>query len=356
MPRRAPAEILAVGMVTPIGLCAAQTAASVRTDIARLSESFLSDRFGEPLVMGLADERQLPPLAEELEDRGLSTRQERMARLAGPALAEALANLPAEASVRLLLGVPEPRAEARAPVGAELLELLGTQSQRRIDLSGSRAYPLGRASGLVALDEALSLLERSEADSILIGAVDSYLDVGVLEALDREGRLRTGEVSDGFIPGEAAAFLLLAPAGTARRRGQVPVAQVVGVGLGQEPGHLYSPEPHRGEGLASAFADLFESLPRDVSANPIECVYAGLNGESFWAKEWGVARIRSAHRFTEDARLEHPADCMGDVGAAMGPVMAGLAALNLARDRHGDRCLIWCASDREHRAAVLLSR
>jgi len=212
MGRHAPAEILAIGMVTPVGLCTAQTAASVRTGIGRLRESQLSDNAGDPLVMGLADDEQLPPLAEALEHRHLSVRQVRVLRLAGTALTEVLATPSPERPPALHLGLPEPRAEARNRIGDDLLDLLPIQAARSFDLSRSRVYPVGRAAGLVALDHALDVLDKRQANTVLAGAVDSYWDDGLLSALAREGRLKGGEISDGFVAGEGAAFVLLGPA------------------------------------------------------------------------------------------------------------------------------------------------
>jgi 3-oxoacyl-[acyl-carrier-protein] synthase-1 len=126
--------------------------------------------------------------------------------------------------------------------------------------------------------------------------------------------------------------------------------------VGHEFGHLYSAEAHRGDGLALAFRALFDSGPRGGPAPPkVGCVYAGLNGESYWAKEWAVAQIRCAERLAETLRVEHPADCIGDVGAALGPVMLGLAALELARGRVDGACLVWTGADRGQRVAALLS-
>jgi 3-oxoacyl-[acyl-carrier-protein] synthase-1 len=352
----AEAEILAVGMVTPVGASARQTAASVRAGIGRLAESYATDRTGAPLVMGLCDQTQLPPLTEEVTDRRLSVRHDRMLRMAGPALAEALGGPAAAGGVQpppLLLGLTEPRAGARAAVGPEMLELVAAQSGQAIDRAQSRIYPLGRAAGLLALDDALALLDRREAAAVVVGAVDSYLDLGLLEALEGEGRLKTAQASDAFIAGEAAAFAVVAAAGTAARRGQAPLARVVATARGHEPGHLYSAEPHRGEGLSAALDALF-AAPAGAAAGRVARVLGGLNGETFWAKEWGVARIRHAARFAETARLEHPADTFGDAGAALGPAMLALAALDLARGGDGP-CLVWCGSDRGERAAALLA-
>ncbi|HWH21645.1 MAG TPA: hypothetical protein VN671_14005, partial [Solirubrobacterales bacterium] len=86
------------------------------------------------------------------------------------------------------------------------------------------------------------------------------------------------------------------------------------------------------------------------------CVYAGLNGESHWAKGWGVSHIRNGRFFAEALRMEHPADCMGDPGAALGPIMLGLAADRQARGLDQAPTLVWCASDRGECAAALVAR
>lgn len=349
-----PAEILAIGMATPVGLCAAQTAASVRCGIGRLNVSHMPDGQGDMLVMGLADDENLPPLAEALEDEDLSPRHVSMARLGGAALAEALATEPVQ-PFPLLLGVAEAREEAKYPVGQEMLRFLALQTGRPLDVARSRVYAQGRAAGLCALADGIAMIERREVESLVVGGVDSYLDYFYLRALGAEGRLKAGAVSDGFVPGEGAAFVLIAAPGTARRHSRRALAIVDGVGLGREPGHRYSDEPHRGEGLASALRALFAAVPERCPAGRIGCVWAGLNGESFWAKEWGVAAVRSAARFADPLRVEHPADCMGDPGAAYGSIMLALAAQDIARGRCATPCLVWAASDKEERAAVLLS-
>lgn len=369
--QRREAEILGVGMVTPVGLSARQTAASVRTGIGRLEESYVTDRYGEMMVMGLVDAGELPALNEDLAEpdepaRELSPRQERLARLAAPALLEALAShgdALARMSLPLLLALPEAHPETRQAVGAEMLEVLATQTERRFDPELSRTYALGRAGGFAALDDALDLLagagrrldRRQAVPLVVVGGVDSYLDLGLLYALDGEGRLRTGEVADGFVPGEGAAFMLLGPPGSAARAGRQAIARIIGVGRACEPGHIYSSEPNRGDGLAAAFRALFERAGGAPNRN-VARVYAGLNGESFWAKEWGVAQIRCAGRLRDRLRVQHPADCFGDAGAALGLVMLGLAAMDLARGRIDGDCLVWGGADRGERGAALLAR
>jgi len=49
---------------------------------------------------------------------------------------------------------------------------------------------------------------------------------------------------------------------------------------------------------------------------------------------WGVAQLRPAGFLAADMKLLHPADCMGDTGAATGAILAALATAALTR---GDR-------------------
>jgi 3-oxoacyl-[acyl-carrier-protein] synthase-1 len=344
-------EILSVGMVTPIGSTAAQTAASVRAGISRMSESFIDDQFGEAIMFGSVNEEDLPPLCDALEEADLPPERRRLLRIASPAFLEALGAL--RDPVPLFVGAPEPRPNGEPVIDLDFLGQIATQTERAVDLARSRVVPRGRAAGLLVLEQAAAILARGAAPCILVAGVDSYLDEDTLATLDGDGRLKNGEVQDGFIPGEGAAFLLLGQAGTGARLGMTPLARIVGVGLGQEPGHLYSSEPYRGEGLAQAFSSV---LVNGAQKPRVRTLYAGLNGENFWAKELGVARIRHKEFFEEPVRVEHPADAFGDAGAALGPAMVGLAAHALHYGYRTGPSLIYCGSDREERVAVLLAR
>ncbi|MBI5069875.1 MAG: hypothetical protein HZB56_16705 [Deltaproteobacteria bacterium] len=342
-------EILAVGIATPVGLDAAGAAAAIRADVCRFAAGKFRNRSGKPQVISRLDDKLLPPLHPDLAlgARGLPVRA-RLLRLATHALQEAAAGL--DQPVPLLLAAPEARAGVPDPVGSDLMAPLATQAGVALDLRSSRLYRQGGAAGLLALRDAVALLASGRATRVLVGGVDSLTDPGLLRALDAEKRL-TGASPDGFIPGEGAAFLLLGPAGAARRDKVPPLAAVLGVAAGVEKGHRYSEEPYLGEGLAGVFQLLFAAQPAEPR---VGCVYAGLNGESLGAKEWGVALLRSADRFADDFAVEHPADRLGDAGAALGPIMLALAALGIQAGQHPPRCLVWSTSDREPRAAALL--
>jgi 3-oxoacyl-[acyl-carrier-protein] synthase-1 len=80
-----------------------------------------------------------------------------------------------------------------------------------------------------------------------------------------------------------------------------------------------------------------------------------MNGESHWAKEWGVAFIRNRDRFVESHGMHHPADCHGDTGAAAGLIMVGLAALGIQEGYRSSPSLVYASSDQGERAVVLVN-
>lgn len=345
--------VLRAGLMTPVGLSLAETAASARARVARLREIEWRDARFQPFIVGTVPEDGLPPLASSLSGHALPFREARMLRLAHAALEEATDlggdNGP-PTPWPLLLALPEHH--TNLPLSASgFLARLDCQCPGRLDLSRSVAVPRGRAAGLMAMREARARLSRGEVPALLVGGVDCLVDLYVLAALDAQGRVRSEVNSDGFTPSEGAAFVLLARADWARERGLSPLARLQGAAIAQEPGHLYAQAPYLGQGLADAVGALFDEAPPRA---PVGSVHASFNGERYWAREFGVARLRRAEAFDPDAQMEHPAECFGDLGAAHGTALAALAAHGIAHGYRRAPALVFAASDRGDRGAVLL--
>ena len=344
--------VVSAGVVSPIGLSLPETTASARARVARLHEIEWRDRRFQPFIVGTVPEDGLPELDAELSAQPLQYREARMLRLAHVALDEALKPLADyEKSIPLLLALPEHH--TTQPLEPKsFLSKLARQTKAKLDLPRSVAAPNGRAAGLMAFRRATAMLEAHEADFVLVGGIDSLIDLYVLGTLDMQERIRNEVNSDGFSPGEGAAFLLLTRADTVAKQGLRPLAQVLGSAIGHEPGHLYAQEPYLGEGLANTFSSLLAEAP---PPSPIGCVYASLNGERYWGKEFGVARIRNSAAFITDHQMEHPAECFGDLGAAHGTMLAALAAHGVANQYRNSPCLVYASSDYGSRAAILLA-
>ncbi len=344
--------VVGAGMITAVGLSAAETAASVRSGTARFAGTSIRDKQFEPFVLAEVPEDGLPELTEELAKEVLTAREARMLRLATAALGECLKSLPAgEPPPGLSIALPE--TETTRPLEHQVfLKRLGQQTSGRFDPKWSDASHRGRAGGLAAIGQASEPIRMGRAKFMLAGGVDTYRDLYVLGTLDMKRRVKSAANLDGFIPGEGAAFLLLADRSAASGAGLAPWGTVSVVTQTMEPGHLYSEEPYRGDGLAQAVQQL---APSGALLGPIQEVYSSMNGENHWAKEWGVARIRSNGTFSTEHGMHHPADCYGDTGAACGPLMAGLAALGIKEGYRGAPALVYASSDHGQRAALSVS-
>lgn len=340
--------VVGVGMVTAVGLTAAETAASVRSATARFVETSLMDRRFEPFTLAEVPEAGLPDVVDSLANAGLTARETRMLRLGTVALKECLKSLPPRAAVPgLALSLPE-TSTTRPLEGRLFLERLAQQTGARVDVKRSDASHRGRAGGLAAIGQAAEAIRAGQARFMLAGGIDTYRDLYVLDRLDVEQRVKSSTNLDGFVPGEGAAVILLGRADG----GAAPIAVVSQVVIAMENGHLYSQEAYRGEGLAMAIQALVQS---GAAAGPIQEVYSSMNGENHWAKEWGVAFIRNSKAFLSDHGMHHPADCFGDTGAACGALMVGLASLGINQGYRRSPALVYGSSDRGQRAAVLVT-
>jgi 3-oxoacyl-[acyl-carrier-protein] synthase-1 len=222
-----------------------------------------------------------------------------------------------------------------------------------IDRGRSAVVPHGRAAGLMALELALNALQTDPSATVIVGGVDTYLDLRLLGTLDSEQRILGPRVMDGFIPGEGAAFYVLSGANATRVGPQQPQVVVHAAASAMDAGHRYGDAPAKGEGLAAALAGMRQragQLP-----GPIATTFAGFNGESFDAKLWGVARLRHNDVFSPAMVIEHPADKYGDAGAATGAILMALAAKSLVTGARSGPALVWAASDREPRACAVVS-
>jgi len=305
--------IVGVGMSTPLGLDARQSALVFRARKLNPEKTEFRDRRG----FAIGDVR-----ARRLDDALVG--RDRMLDLAAPALAEAVRGLDPAEPLPLFLAVPERRAEAEKPLGPDFLTELSRRSKARLALDRSEAFPAGHAAFAVALSRALASVAaraheggRDRRPYAIVGGVDSHHDPAVLSALDEERRLHGEGAWDGFIPSEAAAFVVIGPPGSAPA-----FARITSVATGAE--REEDPEnPSIGEAatevVRAAAAGFREHVP---------WVLCDVNGERHRVKEWSFVRIRNRDRFDEAKTIEtRPYEELGDVGAASGAVFAAYASM-----------------------------
>jgi len=334
-----PLAIVASGMVTGVGLTAAASCAAIRCAIDNFAETRFMDKGGEWIIGS-----QVPL---ERPWRGL----QRLVRMAVPAIQECLtqAGSVGAASIPLLLGVAERERPGRIDglddqLFRQLQVELGVEFDRR-----SAIVPHGRIAGATALGHARHLLYQENVPLCLIAGVDSFIVAGTMAEFEKRNRLLTSHNSNGFIPGEGAAAILVGRPGVSR-----PQLLCIGMGSARETVTIESEEPLRGDGLVQAIRNAMTDSGRPLASTDYRITDS--NGEQYWFKEAALAVTRTLRDRKEEFFIWHAADCIGETGAAAGLVGLGVALTAARKDyAPGPGVLCHFGSDDGVRIALLLN-
>lgn len=345
-----PIIVSAAGMVSPVGHSAAVTFASVKAGLARIAESpelRIRDDRGKLMTVTCA-------AATGITDG--HRRYLRHFRLAVRALAQTLKNAAVgrlelrRTTLHLVLAEPSrPGMDHRVEqdLARKMILALGLEAPLQTIVTTE-----GHAGIFEALASAMSSIVSGRSDRAIVGAVDGYLDELTLQWLKDTERLKTDDNPKGFVPGEAAGFLMLERESAATARGARVLATMEGTGYSLEPSSIYDKTPSTGAGLTDAIRGALASSGQETPVNLVVC---DLNGERYRANEWGLALSRAFGLDTPPASLWHPADCAGDCGAAAGILNVVVATLSLAQNRSSEESvLVWGASDDGQRGAAVL--
>lgn len=331
----APVHVLATGITCPVGLTAPTARAAMRAGISRKQELPYHDDRSRPIVGSFLD--RLPLSA---------SRVDRLLGLVVPAAKEALAVVPRQrwGQVPLLLVVAEDLGPRHtSDVLRQLVDRLGGGWSPEL----ARAVPEGSFGGINAIAIARAMFVQRRWDSCLVCAVDSFICAAALRSLAREERLLTEDDSDGVIPGEAAACVLLhAYDKTAR-------ARVTGLGLARESALLDNDVPLRGDGIVAAARAALLEANRELYDMDVRVSDAA--GQSYHFKEQVLLMSRLLRRRKEELPLLLCASALGDTGAAAG--LCGIISFIEDVQRRfapGPRAIAFAGARDGRRAAAVL--
>lgn len=311
------------GMITPIGVNTQMTLASLNAGISAYQDSQYMNRSYVKMKTAVipTDAIEIPEVESD-KILAKQARYKRMLGIASTALTEVFEQYTEEAPLPLFLGGPESTLSKTTAIDSDFIKHLADISGANLDVKRSRLFATGRTSVLEAIDLAFSYIEQTEANHVLVGGVDSFIDPYVLAGLEMELRVLSSNNSDGFAPSEGAAFLLLTKQKSTFNAQDNTAAMLTRPCFADEAGHRYSDEPYRGDGLATATTKALAAINNAKVTNLI----SSMNGESFSAKELGVTMLRNSKKLAENLNIEHPADCVGDTGAAVGAILIAIAA------------------------------
>jgi 3-oxoacyl-[acyl-carrier-protein] synthase I len=207
---------------------------------------------------------------------------------------------------------------------------------------------MGRVGAAVGIKEASRLINEQGVERVIVAGADTYLVAGTLRALDDRSRLLTSANSNGCIPGEAGAAVLVGS-------GNEGIGLAIrSLSLAVEQATIESEEPLRADGLTVAFRRALTTA--GMSMADIGYRIGTMNGEQYWFKEFDLATsrlLRGRHEFMD---VWHPADCIGETGTAAPLVCLGVASMASRKGyAAGNPALVSISNDDERRGAMILA-
>lgn len=333
--------ITAAGMVTSVGFNGPATLAAVRARVRNINRTNLWDpQTGTFLSAGRVE---LPHWWVGIG---------KLADLVAPAILECLiaARPVPPTSIPLLLGLAPPTRPFRLePLEAHIVPEIEHRLGFRLHPS-SRLIPQDHVSVVIALREASRLIGSGQAPCVVVAGVDSLIQHELKDYYLSKRRLLTPNNSNGFSLGEAGGAVLVARA-AADPDGEL---QVGGMGMAREETTVESDRALRGDGLTEAIREAFRDA--GVTIQDLQYRITDLNGEHYKFKEMTLAMMRFERQPKPKLfDLWHPIEYFGDVGAAIGPILLGLA-LHAGRKGYavGPNVLSTLSNDDGARAALVL--
>ena len=332
------------GLVCSVGLNAQSACAAMRAGISGFEELPYLDNQGEPIVGAF-----VPTLPFDLK------REQRLIELLVLALEDCLSQVSTRSleKIPLLVGLAEPdRPGGGAKLAEQIVKKIEHRLEKRFHPQYSRAFPKGHVAGFEALQVARELLQQdSGIPACLVCGVDSYINASSLLWLDQHDRLKTEDNSDGVIPGEAAAAVIIQRQPTAKAS-----IKIIGLGFGYEQVNILSAEPLLGLGLSEAARKALAEA--GIQIHETDFRLSDVTGESYGFKEQAlmVARLLRVHQ-EEGYPIWHCAEYVGDLGASAGVSQLVIAFQAFLKGyAPGKRAIGYTSAVTGERAVVILEQ
>jgi 3-oxoacyl-[acyl-carrier-protein] synthase-1 len=218
----------------------------------------------------------------------------------------------------------------------------------------SSAFWQQRCGFVTALGLARQLIYQDDHHYVLIVGLDSLLNRSTLAyytggIYGEDRRLLGEEHSNGFIPGEAACAVLLSS--TTGRQSEVVIA---GIGEAHEAAVIGNEElVLKGQGLSAAINQASDDA--GIAIHETAFRIASVSGEDYFFTEAALAHYKTLRKKLPAHPLWHPADSVGEVGAAIGGIMTITAYYALTKGYvRGEAVLCHISNDGTRRGAFII--
>jgi 3-oxoacyl-[acyl-carrier-protein] synthase-1 len=328
------------GTVSNVGLNAPSTFAAIRCGLTNHNETRFMDHSGQWIAGA--------EVSLEKPWRGIK----KIAHMAAAAIKECLSRIPSQAleDIPLLICLAEmQRAGAIKGIDSTILNEIEKLLDFEIN-SQSIVINNGPVGVVQALQKADALLTSKRYQYCCVAASDSYLTSATLSHMLKANRLLTPINSDGFIPGEAGTAVLLTTKSNAAQANIV----INGIGFGHEKAHILSEHPLRADGMVAAVKGALTMAGQDLG--DLDYRICDISGEQYGFKEATLALTRILRNKKKAFDIWHPAECVGETGAAIVPLTLGVVSTALQKNySKGSGILCHYGNDDGQRAAMIVN-
>jgi len=220
------------------------------------------------------------------------------------------------------------------------------------DLFGENSRQvIGGAVGLIpALQLASEWLASNIKGVVVIAGYDSWLQApSINHGLSKRRILQVEGDGDGFIPGEAVAAIVV----QLRPHSETKSLKIAGIGFTKEVASLDSEMPCVGIGLSEAMKTALSQA--NLPAHSIHHRLTNISGEEYFFVESSYAWTRVLREnLPPTYEYEQPANVIGEVGAAFGPILLAYALQLIYVSREcGANSLIQLSSAHSSRGVII---
>lgn len=294
-------RIVARGMCCPVGHTAPAATAAINARLNHFRETGFVASGGVPLTGGALFDVHVWG-AERLFH---------MLRMVLDEVREAAPHVDASATA-LFLTAQEPARPGwtSASLDGVFAQLLEEERACGREYRHAQFHPCGKGGITHALSRCAALLTADGGPShVILLSVDSLLNAPSIEHYLSQERLLTHTNADGFIPGEAAAALMLSA-----QSASVPGLWIEEARTAAETWRIEGDTPMRAEGLTQAIRAAAAGAGCQVADLAFHA--SGMTGESWYAKEVSLALSRCMERRTPHFPHLMVARSVGETGAA----------------------------------------
>lgn len=332
--------VVGSGMVCGVGLSAPASCAAIRCAISNFQETRFMDSGGE-WIIGSSVLLEQPWC-------GIA----KLARMLASVLRECMAFEPSLEinAVPVLICLAEKARPGRiSDLGKQILQ----EMQKEFSASFHDKFEIinqGRVGVATALYRARKLIYDQGFEQVIIAGTDSLLVGPSLCNYEDRERLLTKANSNGFIPGEAAAAVVV------KRPRSSNESQLIckGIGEGLEEATVDAEDiPLRADGMVQAIRNALKEANCDLG--DLDFRIADVSGELYGFKEAALGLTRILRQRKEMFDFWHPADCIGEVGAAIGPAMLSVLLEGMHKGYcPGQKAIAHLGNDDGKRAAMVM--